>query len=269
MFLRHALSQQQVGHEQQVQQLTNDLEHGGRRRLAEAESNAEAFVMAERQRHEHELAAVRRQHVSQLTPVSMEQTPLPEEPKKAIKHDLTPSSTRQRGPKSKSMATPSCLNQALSLPPPAISSSSSSSKTLPAPAPQTQATTRKGIRKETNEPEALPQRGRAVTVDTTSEAPLPSARRRAVSVDTAKRLVPSQIGIQAVREELENAKNKGLSTEDISEYLKLYDDWRNAKGNTDAKKQKLKGLRKNYKRTVYKRYKIINQLINFHFLFHD
>ena len=82
MFLRHELSQQQVGHEQQVQQLTNDLEHGGRRRLAEAESNAEAFVMAERQRHEYELASVRRQHVSKQTPVPMEEVPLPEEPTK-------------------------------------------------------------------------------------------------------------------------------------------------------------------------------------------
>ena len=67
-------------------------------------------------------------------------------------------------------------------------------------------------------------------------------------------LVPSQIGIQAVREALENAKNEGvLSPEQISQYLKRYDEWKDNKGNHNIKKEKLKGLQQLYKQAIYKR----------------
>jgi len=64
---------------------------------------------------------------------------------------------------------------------------------------------------------------------------------------------PSKIGIQRLREVFEVAKNrKELSTNDVSEYLKLYDEWREAKGNRDVKAQKLAGLRALYKKALYK-----------------
>ena len=45
-------------------------------------------------------------------------------------------------------------------------------------------------------------------------------------------------------EELENAKNKDkLSVQDTSTYMKLYDDWKGAKGDKATKDAKLKGLR--------------------------
>ena len=62
------------------------------------------------------------------------------------------------------------------------------------------------------------------------------------------------IGIQKVREELLNARNKGkLSNDDYSEYLKLYDSWVSAKGNKTAKKYKLKGLQALYKKSIYRK----------------
>ena len=65
---------------------------------------------------------------------------------------------------------------------------------------------------------------------------------------------PSKIGIQKLREELENAKNKDkLSVSDTSAYMKLYDDWKGAKGDKAMKDDKLKGLREIYKRVLYKK----------------
>ena len=70
----------------------------------------------------------------------------------------------------------------------------------------------------------------------------------------SKQLAPSVIGIQQVREELEQAKNAGkLNTEDKSAYMILYDEWKAAKGNKQVKKEKLNGLREIYKRAVYKK----------------
>ena len=67
-------------------------------------------------------------------------------------------------------------------------------------------------------------------------------------------IAPSVIGIQKVREELLNARNKGkLSNDDYSEYLKLYDSWVSAKGNKTAKKEKLEGLRALYKKSIYRK----------------
>ena len=67
-------------------------------------------------------------------------------------------------------------------------------------------------------------------------------------------VAPSVIGIQKLREELVNAKNKGnLSNEDWSEYLKLYDDFVAAKGKPQIKKEKLQGLKALYKKSVYRK----------------
>ena len=68
----------------------------------------------------------------------------------------------------------------------------------------------------------------------------------------AGQIPPSRIGIQKLREELENAKNKGkLDVQDTSAYMKMYDDWKAAKGDKALKDEKLKGLREIYKRVLY------------------
>ena len=65
---------------------------------------------------------------------------------------------------------------------------------------------------------------------------------------------PKAIGIQLVRELLEDAINKQkLSPEDASEYTALYKEWRDAKRQPDVKKEKLAGMRKIYKRVLYNR----------------
>ena len=72
---------------------------------------------------------------------------------------------------------------------------------------------------------------------------------------TGTLIPPSKIGIQKLREEFENAKNKKtLSVADVSSYMKLYDDWRAAssKGDQATKNEKLKDLRLLYKQTLYK-----------------
>ncbi len=69
---------------------------------------------------------------------------------------------------------------------------------------------------------------------------------------TGTQIPPSKIGIQKLREELENAKNKGkLSVADTSSYMKMYDDWKGAKGDKALKDEKVKGLRDIYKRVLY------------------
>ena len=74
------------------------------------------------------------------------------------------------------------------------------------------------------------------------------------TIQKSKQIAPSQIGIQKVREELEQAKIAGkLNTQDTSAYMILYDEWKDAKGNQKLKKEKLNALREIYKRTVYKK----------------
>ena len=71
---------------------------------------------------------------------------------------------------------------------------------------------------------------------------------------TGTQIPPSKIGIQKIREELENAKNKDkLSVQDTSAYMKLYDDWKGAKGDKAMKDNKLQDLRDIYKRVLYKK----------------
>ena len=65
---------------------------------------------------------------------------------------------------------------------------------------------------------------------------------------------PKDIGIQLVRELLEDAKNKQkLSTQDASAYMALYKEYRAAKGDPILKKVKLNGLREIYGRVLYKK----------------
>ena len=74
------------------------------------------------------------------------------------------------------------------------------------------------------------------------------------TIEKPKQIAPSQIGIQKVREELEQAKIAGkLDTQDTSAYMILYDEWKNAKGNQKVKKEKLNALREIYKRVIYKK----------------
>ena len=76
----------------------------------------------------------------------------------------------------------------------------------------------------------------------------------ATPVTTGTQIPPSRIGIQKLREELENAKNKGkLSVSDTSTYMKHYDDWKSSKGDKAKKDEHLKGLRELYKQVLYKK----------------
>ena len=71
---------------------------------------------------------------------------------------------------------------------------------------------------------------------------------------TGVQIPPSKIGIQKLREELENAKNKSkLTAQDTSDYMKMYDNWLGAKGDKAMKDTSLKGLRDIYKRVLYKK----------------
>ena len=84
-----------------------------------------------------------------------------------------------------------------------------------------------------------------------ASAESPKAKK---TIEKTKQIAPSQIGIQKVREELQEAKQKGkLSDEDVSKYMILYDEWLGAKGNQKVKKEKLNALREIYKRAIYKK----------------
>ena len=83
----------------------------------------------------------------------------------------------------------------------------------------------------------------------------PPTLKKPIKKDTEnnKQIPPAQIGIQRLRELLEDAKNKQkLSTEDASAYTALFNEWRTAKGNPILKKEKVAGLRAIYKRVLYK-----------------
>ena len=254
MNVRNELSQQQVGHERQTQELRDYLETGQRRQVQEVESQAEQRLMAERQKNNEELRNVRQSFVTQQTSVPMEIQVL-DEPKKAIKHTATPTSTPPVKSKAKTM--PAGLNSALSLPPPEQLASSSSSKQLTDGTARNRSTSRKGTRKETNEPEEGHSKQRTVSAD-------PSKARRERIIQSGApngTLTPDKIGITKLNNESKEAKNKGmLSKEDLSEYLKLYDSYYNAvksKVLDATQKQQLKdkslqGLKTLYSKSLYK-----------------
>ena len=88
------------------------------------------------------------------------------------------------------------------------------------------------------------RQGRSPSPQTAQPETTEGSRRRAApdTRNTRGRLAPSRIGIQKVREELEQAKNNNkISVADVSEYMAFYDEWEAAKGNTAAKDEKLKG----------------------------
>ena len=90
--------------------------------------------------------------------------------------------------------------------------------------------------------------------DKASAAAEPSSPKVKKTIEKPKQVLPSVIGIQKVREELEQAKIRGkLNTQDTSSYMQLYDEWKNAKRNKKLKDEKLKGLREIYKRVIYKK----------------
>jgi hypothetical protein len=73
-------------------------------------------------------------------------------------------------------------------------------------------------------------------------------------VKSYPQLAPSVIGIQKLREEFMEAKQKSLlSTTDISSFMILLDDYKKAAGKKDIKKEKLEALRVLYKQSVYKK----------------
>ena len=83
----------------------------------------------------------------------------------------------------------------------------------------------------------------------------PPTLKKPIKKDTEnnKQIPPGRIGIQLLRELLEDAKNKQkLSTEDASAYTTLFKEFRAAKGDAKIKKVKKAGLREIYKRVLYK-----------------
>ena len=87
--------------------------------------------------------------------------------------------------------------------------SSCSSKQLTDGTARKRSTSRKGTKNKYNEPEEGQSKQRAVSVDEENPKEETRTKRRAVSVDTGKNMLrPSQIGIQAMREALENAKKR-------------------------------------------------------------
>ena len=71
---------------------------------------------------------------------------------------------------------------------------------------------------------------------------------------TKNKISPSVIGIQLLRELLEDAKNKNkLSSEDSFAYTKLLIEWLAAKGQPEIKKENMSGLRAIHKRALNKK----------------
>ena len=76
--------------------------------------------------------------------------------------------------------------------------------------------------------------------------------RKGVRKTIQKPVAPSSIGIQKLREEFLNAKNKDMiSSQDFDTYADLYKSWLSFKGNQSKKTQVLKELRKHYKDVLF------------------
>ena len=72
--------------------------------------------------------------------------------------------------------------------------------------------------------------------------------------DTDIQIPSYKMGIQTLREVLEDAKNnQKLSANDSFAYTKLLVEWMAAKGDAEIKKAKLVGVREIYKRVLYKK----------------
>ena len=218
-------------------------------KLASTETQAEAVIRKQAQQHAEEIRKERFK------------TPSPNTRLAKSKHPTTPTGTPspQKEARLEQISTPntSPINP-VPLPPPQTQASSS----LSAPTPKARAkpisSSRKGTNKKLATQKHRPEKtrqGRSASPQATQPETTGRSRSRAESdtTRTRKQLAPSVIGIQKVREELEQAKNnKKLSVADASEYMKLYDEWKAAEGNKAVQGEKLKGLREIY-RAVYKK----------------
>ena len=103
-----------------------------------------------------------------------------------------------------------------------------------------------------DEPEAADE-PEASNIPEEKQQPTTFKVKTTINKNTENRQIPpSEIGIQLLRELLEDAKNKQkLSTDDASAYTALYNEWRTAKGKPELKKAKLVSLRKIYERVLY------------------
>ena len=105
-----------------------------------------------------------------------------------------------------------------------------------------------------DEPEAADE-PEASNIPEEKQQPTTFKVKKTIKKDTENRQIPpSKIGIQRLRELLEDAKNKQkLSTHDASAYTALYKEYRVAKGDPILKMVKLNGLREIYGRVLYKK----------------
>ena len=105
-----------------------------------------------------------------------------------------------------------------------------------------------------DEPEAADE-PEASNIPEEKQQPTTFKVKKTIKKDTENRQIPpSKIGIQRLRELLEDAKNKQkLSTDDASTYTTLFNEYYGAKGDAEIKKVKKAGLREIYKRVLYKK----------------
>ena len=179
-------------------------------RLASAESQAERVIQQQQRQHETQVEDIQRDANRRITGKG--------------KHTTTPTATPQKDkeprfgfetpPRQEPLPpSPPFPFNPVQLPPSDTGASSSSS----APAPKAKAkakamaTSRKGTKKEADKPEDPPRKtraGRSSSPQPTQAAPATRSRSRAQSETAAKQLAPSVIGIQKLREEMEQAKIK-------------------------------------------------------------
>ena len=105
-----------------------------------------------------------------------------------------------------------------------------------------------------DEPEAADE-PEASNIPEEKQQPTTFKVKKTIKKDTENiQIPPSKIGIQRLRELLEDAKNKQkLSTDDASAYTALFNEWKTAKGDAKLKKKKVVGLREIYERVLYKK----------------
>ena len=103
-----------------------------------------------------------------------------------------------------------------------------------------------------DEPEAADE-PEASNIPEEKQQPTTFKVKKTIKKDTENRQIPpSKIGIQRLRELLEDAKNKQkLSTEDVSAYTTLFKEYK--KGDANIKKVKKAGMREIYERVLYKK----------------
>ena len=103
-----------------------------------------------------------------------------------------------------------------------------------------------------DEPEAADE-PEASNIPEEKQQPTTFKVKKTIKKNTENRqIAPSLIGIQLLRELLEDAKNKlKLSAEDASAYTTLFKEYK--KGDANIKKVKKAGMREIYERVLYKK----------------